>query len=131
MDNMILTFWCFSSGGLLLDSVTHRERHQTKDHHKVSTHQPEASIPLIVTDSGFGFIPIGNEGTNEGINIITSKILLINHKDKTKYRFRVRHHYLKNPAYGWVLLSGVPVDFRSRWRQMLPPASAIQHEHFS
>ncbi|WP_223229063.1 hypothetical protein, partial [Salmonella enterica] len=84
------------------DSVTHQERHQTKDHHKVSTYQPDASIPLIVTDLGFGFIPIGNEGTNEGINIITSKIFLINHKSKTKDRFRVRHHlsflyFLKNP----------------------------------
>ncbi|MGV4177157.1 hypothetical protein, partial [Citrobacter freundii] len=60
---------------------------------------------------GFGFIPIGNEGTNEGINIIKSKILIENHKNKTKHRFRVRHHYLEEPAYGGFFAFRVLLDF--------------------
>ena len=41
------------------------------------------------------------------------------------------HHLFKETSLrAGFLLSEVPVDFWSYWLQMLPPASAIQHEHF-
>ncbi|MDQ7212651.1 hypothetical protein RCH46_27920, partial [Serratia fonticola] len=58
-------------------------------------------------DSGFKFVPGGTEGTNEGINFITSKILFINHENKSKHRFRVRHHHLEEPAYGGFFAFGL------------------------
>ena len=76
MAKMVLRSWCFFSGGLLLDSVTHQERHQTKDYHKASIHPSEASISLSsrvrVSDSNQPGVDVAKIARENGVahNII-------------------------------------------------------------
>ncbi|MHA0954131.1 hypothetical protein, partial [Enterobacter ludwigii] len=69
------------------------------------------------------------EGTNEGAKITTLKINIIYQQHKSNNRFRVRHHYLKNPAYGWVFaflrLMNSPVT--TLWSHPRKPVPAVFH----